>query len=304
MKTVRSIAKRDIFSILFSLSQATNKEIEDALKWITWAPYSPKDRLTHLNLASIPFIDLGNEQLGTIFIPDMLHYPITETRRTLASINKVSEEVGHSYETYIRSLFIRAGCEVVDHPVKVEEGGKIITDVDVLAFKDGVTFIVQAKHIIEPNSHHSVWKAQQEIYKGVKQCLAVRSFFQREPEKLASHFKSYNMIEPLETLCLVISPVLAFGSELYWPVTVVDDAYLEYIINVGETRYVRIDTGEIMASVKLFHGERPSGQELKALLLKPEFLKYCRGEDPILEEVKNVIEAAEFRRFLISDSLS
>jgi hypothetical protein len=56
------------------------------------------------------------------------------------------------------------------------------------------------------------------------------------------------------------------------PVTVVDDAYVDHMLNIGPVQTLEIGTGRVVSSERLYEGEEPTGPELRRLLEEPVIL--------------------------------
>ncbi|HEX3131198.1 MAG TPA: hypothetical protein VH394_27935, partial [Thermoanaerobaculia bacterium] len=286
----------EILDILVSSSGVSPQRVAEIMPWVTWAPLDKRGRFMPLDLEKTPYVDLGDASLGIILVTGLQLNPFAETRRILASMNRISSVVGESYELYIRSLLADAGFDVLGHSAKVTENGRLVTDIDILAFKDGVVVVVQAKHIVEPDSHHAAWKAAKEIAKGVRQCVVARRALRNEPNQLLKWFPDVRTAVPMELFCLVVSPSIAFGSELYWPVAVVDDNYLQHVVHIGVARKYDLGSNEVIETRQLYDGDHPSGPVFRDLMMTPEFLRYYRGNETTLESTVHRIGFLQFRR--------
>jgi hypothetical protein len=196
--------------------------------------------------------------------------PFEETRRVLAARNATSSFVGTAYESYVRSLFVKAGFRVATGRVLLRNQGRPVTDVDVLAYKDGLLFLVQAKCLVEPDSVHSLWKAQHHIDAAVRQCLVGRAHLQYSLDALGAMPVAPEEVR--ELVCAVVSPAIRFRGDCVWPVAVVDDMYLDHVLNVGVVSNVNAN-GETVETRRLYPGAQPTGPELRDLLLSPAPLR-------------------------------
>lgn len=291
----------EIVGLLVAVGNTTSKIAREAISLIAWDPRHGSK--AGFELLTTPFVKLDAKRIGMVLLPGVNIAPATETRRTLASTNRISRAVGESYERYVRRLLADAGFLVLPHAVTLSSEGKAVTDVDALAYKDGLVVVCQAKHVIEPDSHHARWKAQHEITNGVRQCLVARNFL-RDSELLFSFFPEARQHLPIEIFCLVVTPALDFGGEVFWPVAVVDDAYLQHVVHIGQTRTFDGESGDLVGAEPLYEGMTPTGQEFRGLMMFPEVFRYYRGENGRLTAVETRIRHVRFTTYEPSDSHS
>lgn len=291
----------DLVGFIGHTALAPENHVRAALSQLSWDP-ATETRRTHLDLATTPFMKSG-ERTRTLVLGGGHLSPFSETRRLLASTNRLSTVVGTAYERYVRFLVQEAGFAMAPGRVTIRAKGRAVTDADVVGYKDGLVVIVQAKHMVEPDSHHARWKAEQELRIAIRQCVQVRDAFRREPERVVALFPSARANAPLELLCLVVTPVVDFSGVLAWPVTIVDDAYLEHVVHVGAVRTLSMG-GKVVASTPMYEGQKPTGQEFRDLMLHPEFMRYYRGSDLTVGSERTTVRNTTFVRFPPLDSIS
>lgn len=212
--------------------------------------------------------------------------------------------VGSAYESYVRRLISDGGFDVAPRSLIIKSQGQAITDIDAIGYKDGVLVVCQAKHVIEPDSHHARWKAQHEIARGVRQCLQARAFLRDNPDRMFTLFPAARAHVPIEVFCIVVTPAMTLSGDLFWPVAIVDDAYLQHVIHLGVARTFNAETREIVAMERLYEGATPTGQEFRQLMMAPNYFRYYRGEDTTLISRITSVRGVRFVSYVASDSVS
>jgi hypothetical protein len=293
----------EIAELIAASARTTTRNAEAALELVSWDPGEPTGNVG-LDLGTIPYLRLPNSMIGTLVLPGVRLSPFAETRRTLAATNRLSADVGKSYESYVRRLLTDGMFEVRPGCVIIRADRRAITDIDILAYKNGVLIVCQAKHLVEPDSHHARWKARQEVRRGIRQCIQARNYFREDPERVFALFPEARADAPIEVFCLVVTPAMSFCGELAWPVAVVDDAYLQHIIHIGATRTFSAGTGDLVAAEPLYEGAHPSGQEFRSLMTSPEFFRYYRGDKTALFSTIRAVHHVRFIRLDAVDSQS
>lgn len=223
-----------------------------------------------IDLATRPYLKIDDARVGVFTSPTMQDV-FMETRRILAEGNQTSRVMGKAYETYVRDIMRDAGCVVAESSVKLRERGRELTDIDVLAIKDGVVFLIQAKYMAEPDSYHARWKCAEQVSSGVRQCLLAREFIASHPERLEGVFPGVCVPGDFVLTSFVVTPSMQFGCFGADSVFVVDDLYLDHIARVRNVESVDMATGEVVGRRPLYRGEHPTGQEIAELIARPAY---------------------------------
>jgi hypothetical protein len=252
-----------------------------------------------LDMSTRPFLKVGPGLVAYVRNPFGLSDPFMETRRILASRNATSGFLGAAYEKHIRSLMVAGGFVVAPGRVVLESEGNQVTDVDVLAYKDGVVFVMQAKCLPEPDSTHSLWKAREQIDAGIRQCLMARAHLSGRRTDVSS-ILAVRPENVRELCCVVVSPCLRFSGDSAWPVAVVDDMYLDHVLTVGEVRRFN-HSGQVVQRERLYLGAQPSGPELRNLLLTPVSLRVLHSGEGGLRPVTRYIGPVTVTEFIGDD---
>lgn len=283
--------------LLVACSGVTTDVATDALTLLT----SDLAGRNAVDLSTRPFIALNERDLGVIRGPFGNSRPFMETRRVLASRNATSSFLGAAYEGHVRNLFALAKFWIAPGRVVLGDDGQQVTDLDVLAYKDGVVFVVQAKCIPEPDSVHAVWKAREHVDGGVRQCLTARSYLQKRHQLLAK-LVGRPPQEVRELCCVVVTPCVRFSGDCVWPVSVVDDLYLDHVLTIGTVRQFDSE-GRVVSEERLYPNSEPSGPELRNLLLRPAHVRAFHSGAGGLRPVDRRIRHLTVTEFVGSDGV-
>jgi hypothetical protein len=260
---VMTLDARDVASAIAGLAATSEATADRALRLTTSDPA----KAAPIHLSTRPYLRLDPESVAVLRSPGVRHDPFMETRRTLAAEDATSRYVGAAYEAYIRDLYQTAGFLVAPSRVTLRSRGETVTDVEVLAYKDGITFATQTKCLPEPDSIYALWKTQQHVDTAIRQCLLARSFLRDHPDAIPSAFGNPGL-DVGELCCVVVTPAVHFGSDSAWPVYVVDDQYFNHVLTIGEVRKLSV-RGEVLERVRLYDGAHPTGTQFRDLLSMP-----------------------------------
>src|SRR5260370_42095940 len=84
----------------------------------------------------------------------------------------------------MRRLLRSHGFTVAPSRIQLHGQNGPLTDIDLLAFKDGIFFVLQLKYLPERTTYHERWKAEQTLTEGIRQCLGTQSELARRPALL------------------------------------------------------------------------------------------------------------------------
>lgn len=142
-----------------------------------------------------------------------------------------------------------------------------LTDIDLVAYKDGILFLGQCKIVIEPDTAYDVWKAESKIDFAAQQLDVCISHLDKVRttlfERLALKREIESRVEPF-----IVTNTRQFTERQFRGYPVVDSRYLRFVL--GGARGSIIQTGAGGIGIKpgrsYIEGERPSGDELAKLL--------------------------------------
>lgn len=299
--------ERSLHELISTTSGVDTARVREVMTSCSWNPASPNALRQPLDLGATPYIHLDDEQVGIALLPGASPRALAETRRALVSSKKLSAVVGNTYEKYVRAMLRQAGFSVPDGSVKLRKGKKTITDVDALGFKDDCVIVVQAKHFVEPGSHHAFWKAEQEVMCGVRQCAAAMRHFEEDPSRIHQHFPEAKGAAHLNMFGLIVTPSLRFAGASFGSISVIDDSYLGYVVYVGKIRGFNLTPEGFQitrSGPPMYEGNEPTGPEFISLMKTPEFFRHFGLEDWRLESVVRKVCNIEFLHLNARDAMS
>ena len=157
--------------------------------------------------------------------------------------------------------FIAAG------DVRIYVNGKLVTDADVVAFKDGELFLGQAKVVIEPDTIYEVWKAENRLKHAAAQLRECETNQSRIVEELRK-LNPGAAIEVVHATPFILTNTRQFTEMEIDGYPVVDLPYVEFILGgaTGTVILAHRDIAELSDGESFISGEYPSGAELRILL--------------------------------------
>lgn len=165
----------------------------------------------------------------------------------------------------IADRFRSAGFEV-NVNVPVLQNQRLITDVDLVLFKDACLFLGQAKIVVQPDGHYEMWQAGQKLAHAAQQLrksiTALGGARNLSPKQLGLK-EGRN---PVEVVPFILTNVWDFTGATVENYPIVDLSYLTMLLSGG---IISSGTRTHMKSLKLIRGRFPSGQELAKLIGNP-----------------------------------
>jgi hypothetical protein len=151
--------------------------------------------------------------------------------------------------------------------VRIYSGGELITDADVIAYKDGELFVGQAKVVIEPDTIYEVWKAENRLIHAAKQLRSCEAHLDELIDELRKRYPDV-VIQVNRTTPFILTNTRQFTEMSIDSYPVVDLPYVEFVLG-GAKGTMMASHGNTMglASTKSFiSGEYPTAAELRTLL--------------------------------------
>jgi hypothetical protein len=168
-------------------------------------------------------------------------------------------------ESLISSFEVAGFLAIGDLPII--EGGELITDVDVAAFKEGILFLGQAKVVIEPDTIYEGWKAEKRLEHAADQ---IRSSLTHQHQIIGALKQKYSGagIEVEQVFPFILTNTRQFTEMVIGGFPVVDLPYVEFVL--GGARATEIVMNSTQMGVGSGHsfisGEFPTALEFRNLL--------------------------------------
>lgn len=146
---------------------------------------------------------------------------IVEIAKSTALDSRTSKKAGENadkfgkriYEKLVKGLLADSGWKVIQHSVKIKDNKRIITDVDLLAYNDGVVLLGQIKVANCGRKRYDIWKTKQIINNAVEQIKKCMEQF--EDDNLMYSILKKEKIVSVRTEIRKIIPVVITSSSYF-----------------------------------------------------------------------------------------
>ena len=213
-----------------------------------------------------------------------LDVSIVEIAKNVALDSRTSKRAGENadnfgkriYEKLVKGMLADSGWKVIQHSVKLKDNKKIITDVDLLAYNNGVVLLGQIKVANCGRKRYELWKTKQTINNAVDQI-----------EKCMEKFHDENLMYSI----LKKEKILSDRTEIKKIIPVVITSS-SYFIGMNANGLVPILSWDMFYQVVRYVEETNAYEELSNYFNNLESLY----DFPISKEVEmSVIDQEEYR---------
>jgi hypothetical protein len=157
--------------------------------------------INEFSLLKVPFYELNNRVLLAKWMFDKDFSVIDETKkialngRNNSKIGKVTNYFGKEVlEKIVKERFKDYQWQVIETDIKIKKNKKIVTDIDLVAFKEGTVIIGQIKLANSTVHPYHIWKSNQIIEKAKKQMMVTKEILNDNDNLLYSILKRGNII--------------------------------------------------------------------------------------------------------------
>jgi|GEM_PF-5352164 hypothetical protein len=222
----------------------------------------------HLDLFSAPFIrDKGNK----IFALDYLSQ--SEWTNWAKSLfmkgGKTADRVGKSWELYIAGVMRENKWEKVIQGIELKKNGKIATDIDLLAKRGNLLFIIQMK-IYYGNgvNHYEQWKFRKRLEHGVHQVKLSEQIIKSDPNLLKAYFSPTELNEIERYQSIVMTNSHYFNGWKFEGICIMSTGSLMQIINGAKVSFTTED-GRVIDEKKYAASDVLTNDEIIDFIEKP-----------------------------------
>jgi hypothetical protein len=174
----------------------------------------------------------------------------------------------------LHQKFLDAGFDaLLNFPVRTE--GRLATDVDIAAAKDGFLFVAQTKVLIRPDTVYDEWKVLDNLRKAADQLKTSLKHVSTLRDQLGLAEGEFLVVPFLLTNLWNFTGATVDGFK------VIDFSYLSMLLKGGEVWEVHFNPVPRRKIHKLIAGRHPTGEELSRLLQRP--IHEAMFEKPRLE---------------------
>jgi hypothetical protein len=168
----------------------------------------------------------------------------------------------------LQKLLLGSGFKsLANFRVKVKH--RELTDIDLVAYKDGLLFLGQCKIVIEPDGAYDTWKAESKLEFAAQQLETCVSNFDAVR---ASVFERLGLAGCREQRIVpfILTNTRVFTERRFRGYPVVDITYLRFVLGGARPAVIGLVAGELEFSSRAAYiaGTTPTGEELATLLVK------------------------------------
>lgn len=222
----------------------------------------------YYDLMRQPFLQLGSDinSFGHAFFDD---WPAPIRSRLLKG-GVTSDRYGKLWEEYCAKILSDFGWLILGRNVKIRSGGRIVTDIDVLALRKGLLLLIQFKAMgIGAATVYEHWLARSKILRGVQQAKLAADELKPE-NKLLQGLLSSKGVKEWPTR---VQPLIVTTSDIFtgWNPENVPVASVGSVVSILNGANVKHTTGagEIVSTDKFIKGEEADPEEFLGFLVTP-----------------------------------
>jgi hypothetical protein len=158
--------------------------------------------------------------------------------------------------------FLDAGFHaLLNFPVRAD--GRVVTDVDIAAAKDGFLFVGQTKVLIRPDTLYDDWKVLDNLRKAANQLKTSLQDLSSLRDQLGLSEGEFLLVP------FILTNIWDFTGAIVDGFKVIDFSYLSMLLTGGEVWKVQLNPVPKREIRKLIAGRYPTGEELSRLLQRP-----------------------------------
>jgi hypothetical protein len=169
--------------------------------------------------SAIPFFEIDNKVVVGKWMYDN-NFSIVEEMKEITFNCRKNKQLGQGTEFFGKEVFEKlvklrfqdCGWKVVNTSIKIKENKETKTDIDLLAFKDGLVIMGQIKVANCGSDAYRIWKAGKTIEKGIAQAISSENAVKKDPNLLYSILKKQNIVSNRKEISKVISIVITSSN--------------------------------------------------------------------------------------------
>ena len=212
---------------------------------------------------------------------------VTSVRQRCVYGGARTNAFGAIWEKFIADSLEEYGWEILARGLKLKKHGRMLTDIDILGFRDGLTLVIQVKAFARSGMNvYEQWLSRSAIIQGAEQAICACSELNVNPTILGSKRTSPGA-DQIQPLVVTNSPI--FSGWRVNNVPVIGDGELMSILRGGKIKYTAGHS--VVHEGSVYDGETLSRQEFVSLLHEPVGFRiaqwsrhvehFCAGRGPI-----------------------
>ena len=165
----------------------------------------------------------------------------------------------------LKESFTEAGFLALTE-YKIRTGTVLLTDIDLVAFKNGTLFLGQAKIVIEPDSIYDRWKAEEKMRHAATQLKRCVDHFDDIRSGLVQALGIKEEIR--KVVPFIVTNTRQFTERRFLGYPVVDVSYLEFLLHGAAGTFIQPQPGRprLYSGPSYISGSCPTAEELDHLI--------------------------------------
>jgi hypothetical protein len=166
----------------------------------------------------------------------------------------------------LKNSFLEAGFSSLND-YRVVVNGNTLTDIDIIAYKNGVLFLGQAKILIEPDSMYDTWKAEQKLNHAAVQLRTCVEHIEETKHDLLQKLRMEGATIK-KMVPFIITSTRQFTERQFLGYPVVDIGYIEFVLGGATETLIdpQNDRPRISGGRSYINGKYPTEVELENLV--------------------------------------
>jgi hypothetical protein len=223
----------------------------------------------HFDIITKPFIKVSATEVVGFGGLTINNWP-PNVRAGLVKGGVLAKSYGQIWEDYVSDTFKKYGWKVLGRGIKIRRQKRILTDVDILVFKNGLLLIIQVKALASGDANiFEHWKSKTTICQGVEQA-ATATMEIKNNERLLKHLLASNAVTEgvaqLQPVVITNSPLFTGWSRSDIPV--ISFGYLMTLLHGAKVQYKDLSK-TVLAEASFSKTKELTAQEFVQLLFEP-----------------------------------
>ena len=242
----------------------------------------------HLDLLATPFIALPESHFVCVPTIDVCRWP-ADLRAKWLKGGDVGRRFGRLWEDFVSMTLKEFGWSILARGIKLKKNGKAITDVDVIAARNGLVLILQLKALAGQGvNSYDHWRNRKIIHKGAFQASAAIDFIRDEPLFLQSIVPKRAVADVRRVQAAVLTNLHLFNGWQVNGVPVLSRNGLMTILNGGAVRYHKPHESTVIETKKFGSTSAWDGDEFIELLLNPVDWRVAQESLKVVHHCKEI----------------
>ncbi len=217
-----------------------------------------------------PFIMLSNGELfGIHYLVERMDWSLFIRRKVIKG-GDISRKYGTSIEKLVENVFEEYNWNIIARGYKLKVKNQIITDCDLITYKNGLLLLIQIKSSTKVKSPYDNWCVQNTIKKGVEQCKTCKKYINKEGIHIKDLLNNTGInIEGIEDIqTIVVTPNYHFNGISIQDIPIVNLGYLISLLNGAKVEIMK-ENFEVNEIAMAYLEENWKSSDFIRLLKKP-----------------------------------